>query len=332
LNLNNFVESWLGILQTTGPEAEPDYSDERYWFKRAYVSNVAGDAHGDLTVAAYTDSHPRYLWSTATNLAEMGGDTHYLTAGMYVQIFVFRDHQIPGVRRYLFCSSPLTLVTGLSNGVNTAYGSSEITSSDNFLTVAVVDGLDGSIDLTMGTMGVVTSLTDGVNKAKGDVEVQSTDGTVVVTVTNGDGGPVNLEVNIEDPGGLNDIYLRRDVLVAQGDTLIASDAETPAVVTIGAENTVPISNGTTWAWGDGTTLFAAHDHDHNVNTEGELFVGTEGGNTTLDGPDDDYKFLKGKENVGGVGKGMEWQYPVLRMLAAKPANLSGQVYIFTVVG
>jgi len=52
-------------------------------------------------------------------------------------------------------------------------------------------------------------------------------------------------------------YILKDVLVAAGDTLVATGARTAGVVPIGGNNTIPISNGTTWTWGNGTTLFDA---------------------------------------------------------------------------
>lgn len=61
---------WIGEIQTAGPAAEPDYTDERYWVREVSAASVADDR---ITEGYRQDGR----WITATNWAELGLDAAY---------------------------------------------------------------------------------------------------------------------------------------------------------------------------------------------------------------------------------------------------------------
>ena len=48
------ITEFEGLIVAAGPADEDDYTDARYWFKRADCSNTSGDATAALTWANWT--------------------------------------------------------------------------------------------------------------------------------------------------------------------------------------------------------------------------------------------------------------------------------------
>lgn len=91
-------EAWLALLDDTG---KTPYVDERYWVKRAKITNAAGDNTAALTIAALAAPDPRTLQVTATNPAEWLSGTHLLVQGTPVWVIKLRDQQTPSVEHYV---------------------------------------------------------------------------------------------------------------------------------------------------------------------------------------------------------------------------------------
>lgn len=102
-------DRWFyAILMSGGPNSEEDFTDERYWFERVYVSNVASGEGSDtddtvVGFAAYDSDHPMYRYSACTNLSEMDTHTHLLSAGRIVIVYYEYDStdiEYGAVQRY----------------------------------------------------------------------------------------------------------------------------------------------------------------------------------------------------------------------------------------
>jgi len=83
------AESWLGIIDASG---KTDYTDERYWVRRAYCNLETGDQDAQITIASFVDA-TRFPQVTATNLAELAAHTHSLADGEVVRVYVVHDVQ-----------------------------------------------------------------------------------------------------------------------------------------------------------------------------------------------------------------------------------------------
>ncbi len=103
---NNMVhhkkDCFYATIEALGPDSEADYADERYWLKEQYVSNSSGSSTVAVTFADKTDG----LHVTATNIAEITGGTHNLSADTYIKVYIVRDVQTPQVVRYIFDREP----------------------------------------------------------------------------------------------------------------------------------------------------------------------------------------------------------------------------------
>lgn len=105
------AESWLGIITNTGPAAEDDYTDSRYWVQRVACANSSGDATTLITVDEWDPAVAgdyTGIWVTATNLSEQpfyiasGFTSHTLRTGTLVRVMTCYDAQTPSLKRYLF--------------------------------------------------------------------------------------------------------------------------------------------------------------------------------------------------------------------------------------
>lgn len=109
-----FDDPGIWLIWNVGPNGEDDYTDNRYWLRRAFVSN--SDSSEDSTTATDLKEKNNYdlnLWITATNLSERnpstGGTpnsgTHQLTKGASIfGVYVETDSSKPPVTRYIFQS------------------------------------------------------------------------------------------------------------------------------------------------------------------------------------------------------------------------------------
>ncbi len=93
---------FLGELVDDGPGAPGNYTDQRYWVKEQKITN-SGEA--DTTDLTYADEDTdTALWITATNLAEVLSETHFLPDDDNFQVIVFRAWDQEPIARYYFYS------------------------------------------------------------------------------------------------------------------------------------------------------------------------------------------------------------------------------------
>ena len=89
------------MVKGEGPAAESDFTDERYYVQLVEITNSDDDPTSKLTFAAIPDTDDRYLYASATNLAEWVGETHNLTEGAIVPVFTaFARASIEVARRF----------------------------------------------------------------------------------------------------------------------------------------------------------------------------------------------------------------------------------------
>ena len=121
------IEEFLGIITDSGPSAEPDYTDERYWIKSAYCSTPDNTTPADDTANVIfspkennTDAPPAWgqqsFTVTATHLNQAASQTdpsttnpdwvntggHFLAPGTLVHVFGVFDSQWPAIKHYYF--------------------------------------------------------------------------------------------------------------------------------------------------------------------------------------------------------------------------------------
>lgn len=146
------LESYLCRVVTEGPDAEGDYSDPRYWLERLYVVETPyrflptfeRDRIDELTEFDGNPGEPAII--TATNTAEIPGDTHLLAEGDYVWVWTEWDRADPSQHHYLFNRPPGTisdLMFAVLTGEETA---------DGVYTADELIGTSVDIDIT-GTFG-----------------------------------------------------------------------------------------------------------------------------------------------------------------------------------
>jgi len=89
------------MVMSEGPAAESDFTDERYYVQLVELTNSDADPTSKLTFAVIPDTDDRYLYASATNLAEWAGETHNLAEGAIVPIFTaFASASIAVARRF----------------------------------------------------------------------------------------------------------------------------------------------------------------------------------------------------------------------------------------
>jgi hypothetical protein len=82
-------EPWLGIITALGPASQADYTGPQYWVETAAITNARGSNPPNTTLptlAAQSYPNESTRWVTATNLAEVPGASHLLTAGALVMV------------------------------------------------------------------------------------------------------------------------------------------------------------------------------------------------------------------------------------------------------
>jgi hypothetical protein len=95
------AERWLGIIDATD---QTDYTDARYWVKRAHASNT-GAVTETIAAVSYGSTHAWYQQTTATNLAEVVAGTHTLVKDTLVEVMAFYDWQSPPVKHLVFSTA-----------------------------------------------------------------------------------------------------------------------------------------------------------------------------------------------------------------------------------
>lgn len=136
-----FRESFLAMVASAPPSGEDDYTDARYWLRRAIPdptidSNKNAQFQKDVT--RNTGLISDYV--TATNLSELPAQqndhtaasshgTHTLAAFTIVQVFAFADGQNPLKKTYVFATGAgsdagcIVQITGTTlNGLSTGKG------------------------------------------------------------------------------------------------------------------------------------------------------------------------------------------------------------------
>jgi len=89
------------VIESEGPNAEANYTDQRYWVRELKITNSGEPDTTDLVFAPQdTDTA---LWVTATNLAEVASQTHLLTE-VQTGVIVFRGWDQEPIARYYFYS------------------------------------------------------------------------------------------------------------------------------------------------------------------------------------------------------------------------------------
>lgn len=102
-SLNQAFSNWNWyIVVDAGPASEKDYTDERYWLKRAELTNAVADDTVKLTGAALADTDDRFLHITATNMAEWPFGTHTVEVGTLVNVHVSYGPSSIETPRYWF--------------------------------------------------------------------------------------------------------------------------------------------------------------------------------------------------------------------------------------
>ncbi len=96
--ISHAKDCFYADIQALGPDSEADYADERYWIKEQYVSNTSTDTTEAVTLGDKTSA----LHVTATNLAEITGGTHSVSAGEFIKAYIVRDAGSPKATRYIF--------------------------------------------------------------------------------------------------------------------------------------------------------------------------------------------------------------------------------------
>jgi hypothetical protein len=71
--------SFFGVVVSTGPGGDADFTDQRYWVRSVVFGQAAGASPTDK-VSAYVDWTAQAFWLVASNVAEIIAETHTLPA------------------------------------------------------------------------------------------------------------------------------------------------------------------------------------------------------------------------------------------------------------
>ena len=95
---------WLGRVKSTGPSAEADYDDARYWVERVKSTTGTKNSEDEIIFEALESTHSEYRYITATNILEEDLDqVHLIAVGTYVYVHELIDHnRSPSAIRYWF--------------------------------------------------------------------------------------------------------------------------------------------------------------------------------------------------------------------------------------
>lgn len=99
-----FAEQFLGTIGSSGSGGAVDYADARYYVIRAAPARQMSGAALLATAAEAVPGAAQTI--TATNLAELAGGTHLLSAGTLVQVFALYTRGDPATKVYVFNQTP----------------------------------------------------------------------------------------------------------------------------------------------------------------------------------------------------------------------------------
>ena len=92
------IRSFIAHITDQGPNAEPDYTDERYWVQSINITN--SDPTANLT---FNWGSTSLYHVTATHLDELNDPTHALPVDRSIKVIVFEDIAMySGTRCYYF--------------------------------------------------------------------------------------------------------------------------------------------------------------------------------------------------------------------------------------
>lgn len=97
LKLNMFsghLAPLWGKIVVIGPEAEADFSDARYWFKRVLLDDTGEAVDAELSFVEPESDDDLFLHDVATNLSELlsGGHSIETDGSVIVPVSIVRAH------------------------------------------------------------------------------------------------------------------------------------------------------------------------------------------------------------------------------------------------
>lgn len=81
-----FTQWYPAIIQSTGPGGAADYTDARYWFKFATLMQSSTNPNDVAKFVVDTQDSNNSSAQTVTNIVEIAGSTHNLTAGAVIYV------------------------------------------------------------------------------------------------------------------------------------------------------------------------------------------------------------------------------------------------------
>lgn len=92
----------FGIIVSSGPNSEPDFSGAQYWVRAARLANTDNDDSSILVFEELAEDDPRFDIYAATNLVELFEDTHGVPHGSVVVLMFCQSPSSPGIKRAFF--------------------------------------------------------------------------------------------------------------------------------------------------------------------------------------------------------------------------------------
>jgi hypothetical protein len=166
-------EPWLGIITALGPASQADYTGPQYWVETAAITNARGSNPPNTTLptlAAQSYPNESTRWVTATNLAEVPGASHLLSAGALVIV----------TEMYGLDGSPYFIFDKAINGMN------ELS--------ITIDGGGSAITTSSPTMGGATVKVPMACSIVGWTVESDASGSIVVDVLRANAGVPSLSI------------------------------------------------------------------------------------------------------------------------------------------
>ena len=168
----------LGIIVATGPGGAADYTDARYWWQEAYLhqyitENVTSEARPMLDDASTNASA-----QTLTNLSEVAGSTHTLTAGTLVWVDAVEGRSDSGSVNQFYQITTLVIPSGVfpvnltQTGGSAGSGTAACTFTYTVKTLAGGTlGLSITPIMARPTLGLTTAATHGLAYMSGSTVI-----------------------------------------------------------------------------------------------------------------------------------------------------------------
>lgn len=105
------IGHFMGVVRSTGPNAESDYTDSRYWVQRLDAATATTAKLLNVTANAVSVADMDKGYVTATNISEISlstsdtfasTGTHNLNAGTLVHVFAIARNTSPPAKFYWF--------------------------------------------------------------------------------------------------------------------------------------------------------------------------------------------------------------------------------------